>query len=359
MTPTQIVHAICGATQADDCAASSGLCYVCGGQVTRGKTVSDWMPSTYTDQARVAVPTATHVCEACCFVMSRVSPVPGRPAKDGKQFGGNFRNYSHLWEQGWEAPVFGDDGSSFPGYANASKGQKPLIRAFIERQHVAPWFAAIADSGQKHVLPYVPMNQQGLGGLVLFDEALIRVPTDTGLIGALCLMLTDGATKEELDRGEYRPQTWLRLGRERIREFESTHGRSRGHWFALALWLAQRDEEAVATRLAAEKQAAEAKKQEAKENERAAKQRAKPAAKTAATKRPRADRERAGGTDGGVPGCVPASVQRPTANVVLGPDRKPDDVGGKDQCDSRGMGDQRPARPALGRTVQLGLFGGD
>ena len=362
MTPTQIVHAICGAPLVDDCAEGSGLCYVCGGEVTRGKTVADWMPSTYTDQARVAVPTATHTCEACCFVMSRVSPVPGRPAKDGKQFGGNFRNYCHLWEEGWDATAFGDDGTRIPNYANASKGQKPLIRAFLERHHAGPWFAAIADSGQKHVLPYVQTNVPGTGGVVLFDEVQVSVPSDVSLIGELCRMLTDGATKEELERGDYRPQTWQRLGRERLRSFEATHGRLRGSWFTLALWLAQRDEDAVAVRLAAEKEAQEARKQEEKRARETTSKSAKP--KPAARRKPAAVPDGpvgdgAGGDDSGVPGCVPASVQRAPADVVLGPNPEPPAERVADKRDGGRVGHERPKGTSTRGAVQLGLFGGD
>ena len=36
------------------------------------------------------------------------------------------------------------------GYVNASKGEKPALRAFLSRHHEAAWFAAIAASGQKH-----------------------------------------------------------------------------------------------------------------------------------------------------------------------------------------------------------------
>lgn len=362
MTPTQIVHELCGSPMVEDCAEASGICYVCGGQATRGRTVSDWMSGSYTDQNRVAAPTATHTCEACCFIMSRTSPVPGRPAKDGKQFGGNFRNYCHLWELDWEAPVFGDDGTKLPCYANASKGQKPLIRAFIERRHIGPWFAAIADSGQKHVLPYVPMNAPGTGGVVLFDEVQVRVPSDVSLIGELCRMLTDGATKEELARGDYRPQTWQRLGRERLRAFEATSGRLRGSWFTLALWIAQRDEDAVAVRLAAEKEAQDAKKQEEKRARATTSKSAKP--KPAARRKSAAVHDGpvgdgTGGDDRGVPGCVSASVQRAPADVVLGPDPEPPPERVADKRHGCRVGHERPKGPSTRGAVQLGLFGGD
>jgi hypothetical protein len=283
--------------------------------------------------------------------MGRLSPVPGRPPKDGKTAGGNFRNYSHLWELGWSAPPIGDDGTKCDNYANASKGQKPLIREFLSRKHSGPWFAAIADSGQKHVLPYVPINPPGSSGVVLFDDSVVTVPTDTGLIDVLSHLLTDGATKEELERGDYRPQTWQRIGPSRLRAFENTHGRTRGHWFSLAVWIAQRDEGAVADRMAAEKIAAEAKKESEKNAKRTTKER--PAAKRQA---------RGAGVgfdrnDRGAQGCISEAVQRAPADVVLGSDPVPGKGGSSDKRDGGRVDNCCPKGTKDPGSVQLGLFG--
>lgn len=329
MTPSQIVHAICRSPKDDRCSDASGLCYVCGGEIARGVTVSDWMADSYTDQTRIAVPLASHVCEACCFVMARLSPVPGRPPKEGKQFGGNFRNYSHLYEQG-----------AAPQYVNASKGEKPVIREFLAREHRSQWFVAIADSGQKHVLPYTPINPPGRVGLVLFDEALVTVG-DPSLVDVMGQLLTDGATKDEITRGDYRPATWQRLGADRIRSFERDYGRTRGHWFGLALWLAQRDEGEVTERLEREKQQKEEEKNRGrKKPERAAR---KPAHRV---HRDDAGRLRQVGKGEG-------------SNVVLGPDPKPNPKLGTNQRNGVGIRDEHPKKDAPRSTVQLGLFGRD
>lgn len=254
MTPVQIVHHAHGSPDLPECSAACGVCYVCCGPVERGQPVKDWLKTSYTDQNRARNPLATHVCEACVYVHSRTAPVLGRPAKDGKKFGGNFRNYSHLFEDGWVSPAFGEDGARSQGYINASKGEKPAIREFLRRNHGGIWFAAIADSGQKHVLPFAPMNGPGRGGVVLFDETRVVVPESLELVDSMASLLTAGATKDEIERGDYRAATWKRCKPEVI-TFESEHGSARGAaWFALSLWLAQRDEEAVAARLAAEKE---------------------------------------------------------------------------------------------------------
>lgn len=264
-SPSAIVHAVCGSPRLDSCVEHIGSCWLCAGAMTRGESVDSWNGASFTGQNRVRLQLATHVCESCVFVTSRLSPVPGRPAKDGKKFGGNFRNYSSLWERGWESPIFaperdssgriiGYNGPAGLSYVNASKADKDYVRSFLAREHGGVWFAALADSGQKHVIPWAPMNGPGRGGVVLFDEQLVQVPDSLALVDEMTLLLTAGATKEELGSGDYSARAWQMCGA-MLRAFDETHGQHRGGgWFTLALWLAQRDEETVQARMAAEKE---------------------------------------------------------------------------------------------------------
>ena len=106
--------------------------------------------------------------------------------------------------------------------------------------------AAIADSGKKHVIPWAPLNPAGCPagqGRVMFEERLVMLG-DWTLVDALSGLLTAGATKDEIERGAYGPGAWTRLGAAAIRDFERTWSGSRGGgWFALAVGLAQRDEQ--------------------------------------------------------------------------------------------------------------------
>lgn len=233
-SPSQITHEAHGSTAVDGCDLASGACYVCCGSVARGKLVKDWLSTNFTDQNRCRSPLSTYVCEGCCYVQSRTSPVLGREAKEGKKFGGNFRNYSHFFEDG-------------TGYANASKGEKPLLRAFLARKHAGIWFAAIADSGQKHVLPFAPLNGPGgRSGVVIFEEALVSVPDDQSLIGEMITLLSAGVTKGEIETGEWYVRTLIE-NRDAAQTFNERHGAQRGSgWFRLSIWLAQRDEEEFA-----------------------------------------------------------------------------------------------------------------
>lgn len=282
---TQIVWGAAGEIAMPDCSEMTGRCWLCGGEVARGALVKKWLPSGFTDHARVAIPTSDVVCEPCVFICSRVSPVPGRPPgkcsccdgtlvivtpRKGEKAGdpctkcegtglnasgGNYRNYSHLYEGG-------------RGYANASKGEKPLIREFLEREKRGPWFACIADSGQKHVLPFARWNGPGVAGVVLFDEQLIQVPRDTSAIAGMVELLTEGVTKEEIETGDYTHHTMYDR-REAVERFEAQFGKLRGSgWFTLSIWIAQRDEEEHARRKAERKEKASAEKSAAKKRER-------------------------------------------------------------------------------------------
>lgn len=234
MTPSQLIHAIHDSTPSPLCSdLPAFVCWVCGGPSTRGAIRWKWAGANFTGQNRVRCPASDHVCEACIVVMA------GKPPN-------TERMWTHLV-----------DGRE---HVRVNKGSKPVMRAFLRRKHTAPWFAAIADSGQKHIIPWAPVNAPHQpGGAVLFEESLVELPRDAegwALLDEIAEALTDGLTKEEIGRGEYGPRAWTLLGAERMRALEDAWSPLRGSsWFDLATWLAQRDEEKVAARLAAEKEA--------------------------------------------------------------------------------------------------------
>ena len=214
--------------------AASGVCWVCAHTLVRGLRVDSWQSAKFTGQTRVRRPSASHVCEPCAWAMS------GRPPD-------TLRMTSHLWGDG-------------EGYAAPNKGDKPAILRFLRAAHAGAWLAAIADSGKKHVVPWTPVNPPGTRrGRVLFEDRVVVLPGDAAgwnIVDRLAALLTAGATKDEVARGEWSPRAWALLGGATIETFEADFGRRErgGVWFDLALWLAQRDEEAVADRLAAEKE---------------------------------------------------------------------------------------------------------
>jgi hypothetical protein len=217
-----------------------------------------------------------------------------------------------------------------------------LIRAFLERKHAGNWFAAVSDSGQKHLLPLVRWNfgNDSTGGSVMFDEAEVRIPNDVSIIAQTCDLLTSGATKDEILTGSYRLATIERCP-DAVRAFESAHKQWRGgSWFELVVWLAQRDEAAVEARL---------------ENEKAAKKEADSAKQR--TKRPARNQDHR--PDLGSEKRVHARVQKKAGVGLLDTDRKQNASGGASREVGEPLVHSVSAGDATHECRQLGLFGND
>lgn len=321
--PASILHALAGRPAQDRVVEldEPALCRVCAGLAHRAAPYERWQGSGFTDQNKLRYIAGTHVCEACVWAHAW-NPPPGHPpAAKGKK-GVNLRLFSHLYDE--------------RGYVYANKGDKPTIRAWLLAPKSPPWFAAIADSGQKHVVPWATMNRDPYVGVVRLEEADVFL--DCRIAGewceATCELLTAGATKAEIEAGEYRPQTWLRC-EERIRAYEARFGAERGGgWFALTVWLSQRDEDAVAERRAAEK--------EAKADGRRTK-----------GSNPRS---RGGPADGGARGVPRGRGERAQALAA-----DPRSRGARDADERAGqrVGDDADPRAADRESDQLALFGDD
>lgn len=280
-TATQIAHASVGSPCGDGCheLGAERVCAVCAGPCARGKSVDDFGSAATTDHNSWRAPHSDVVCEGCVYVRQRIADVPGRQPKpcdrcagagvepegaaqsrmkhkqrqagqpcakcDGtgkKESAGRWSNFSHMY-----------DGTTLD---NATKGEKPKILAFLRRMsepgQTRTWFAAISDTGQKHVLQFAPVNYRTGAGRIRFEETELRTPThgarEWALIDETAQLLTEGATKEEIERGAYGAFAYQRC-RARIEAYERSWANIRATpWFVLALWLAQRDEEAVAER---------------------------------------------------------------------------------------------------------------
>lgn len=323
-TASQLLHAHCGSPPAKSCGPlpASNACRVCGGPARRGMDAEECAP-TWLMQAAIRAPLSPWICEACVYVTARFSPVPGKPAAPGKSEGPRFSNLSHLYEE-TPAGVW---------YRAASKGEKPAIRKFLARPKIGRWFAAIADSGQKHVLSWTPVNPgPSSGGRVRFEEQDLTLPASLTLVDEIASLLTAGATKEEIGRGDYGMGAWTRCPAE-IQRFEEVHAPDRhGAWWSLALWLAQRDEEQVQARMAAE-----------------AARRSR-AAGSGSRRRGRGD----GGAAG--PGAERVSGDAGSERApALGPTPGPDEGSGQVVDERRGVGDEPVPQPPVAGPRQLSL----
>ena len=241
--------------------AVEGLCGICGFDCKGRGVPLDEAGMTFANQTNLRAPQSGIVCECCVFSTRWICP-PGRSAKaredgtDGR--GPNPAMYGHRWHQ---LP----DGSV--EYGNHSKGDKPALRDFLRTPKQGPWWCTVADSGKKHSIPWAPLNAAtSRRPLILFDEQLIRMG-DWQLVEDVTNLLTAGATKEAIERGDYSVGEWERCP-DAIQAFEDKWARERGGgWLMLSVWLAQRDEAIVAERQAKEKENAARKKSERKAKE--------------------------------------------------------------------------------------------
>lgn len=317
-TPPQAVYRLKGAPSCDECGpieAPHG-CRVCGGSCVRGMAYEDWGGSATTTPSRVREYRSRVVCEACVAICARYSPCPPRPAAEGKE-APRWGNYS----------VLCDD----RGMVIASKGEKPVILAWLRAPKIGRWFAAIAESGQKHVLPWARWSLGDLG-VIRFEERDLSTPESFALVDAMVALLTAGATKETIESGEYSAHQWQRVGPQ-IEAFEAAYGGERGgDWFALALWLAQRDEAEVEARIAREKEVAAAKKAAAKETKK---------------REPRVRKDPARLAGGVAPRAAPrVPSDRSERDHALGPAPDTHDRRSAHDRDGRGLGQQGPVLPA-------------
>ena len=215
MTPSQLLHAHHGSEPHADCTELPRTvdCYVCAAATTRGAPVDGWMGSLILPgRTRSVLRTHVRVC--------------GVRHRDGWQ-AADDRAYVESSLRGGRVPAH-------------QQGDKPAMRAWLRRPHPGACFAAIADSGQKHLIPWAPVCHDRVD-VVNFEDRIVEIG-DWQLVDDLSEMLTLGATKEEISRGEYSPRAW-QPSRRRCCAITSCGSAARGGgWFDLALWLAQRDE---------------------------------------------------------------------------------------------------------------------
>lgn len=303
------------------CEPVEARCVVCAALGLRTALYARWQGSTFTDQNKLrGHGLSDRVCEPCVWVHSWVAP-PDRPPNPVGKKGLNLRLFSHLW-------------SERDGYRSLNKGDKPAIRAWLRaRADGEAWWCAIADSGQKHTLPWT-LVQHRAHGVVRFEERDVSIG-EWSLLDVMTAALTAGVTKAEIEAGAYSPRAW-ELAADHVRAL-LVRPECGGGWWALALWLAQRDEDAVAQRMADERAAKKARKE---------KRGGQGAAKRGGA-----------GVAGGARARDEAGVSggRGKSARPLEPPPRPAPGGGEDERDHRADGDRVPEAPAP-RGSQLGLF---
>lgn len=230
-----LIHRVSGSPHVDGCAdVPIDACWFCGGSSNRSMPTKAWIKDGFTNGNRVRAPDSDRVCEGCVFVCSRISPVPGRPPAAGKKFGGNFRNYSHCIEVRTDGRI---------EYLNATKAENERVRDFLRRPKTGDWFCAVAQSGQKHCIPWAPKNGPGIAGCCSFDDALVSVPASDRqweLFDDVEALLDVGVPRGAVQDGRW-PSGVIAKHRDALRAFDEKWSRHRGSgWFSLVTHLAKK-----------------------------------------------------------------------------------------------------------------------
>lgn len=206
------------------------MCYVCGAVAVRGMKTNDRFGPTFVSQTMVACPSSEWTCEACIYATAWTRP-PDVP-DDGRKRGPNLRMFTHLYDAG--------------EYRSATRQDRTAIQEFLAREKRGPWFAAIAESGKKHVLPFAPVNASGgRRGMVRFEERTLMVG-DMKLVQDVERMLWLGFSRSAVQTLRYPARLLAKKVHimEETLEFERRWGEQRGSgWFDLALWLARSPKE--------------------------------------------------------------------------------------------------------------------
>ena len=159
-------------------------CWVCAGETHgRGSPIADWDGANFTGQTRVRYPRGQAICEPCLWVMARNSDVPGLT--------GNWRNYSVLYAEG--EPLTIKSRATSPRCSRGSDA------------HTARPGSRRSRTAVKHVVPLRADQRRGARAGALRRGAHRGSARLRGwrIVDDLAALLTAGATKDEVERGEY------------------------------------------------------------------------------------------------------------------------------------------------------------
>jgi hypothetical protein len=164
----------------------------------------------FTDHAEVAVPAASNVCVPCVWALS------GKPPD-------TFRLYSVIWRT--DRPLSASHPKAVrvaSGSHLTAKNDLSEVRSILLDPPTdgSPWFCAIADSGQKHVVPFTPTNRGANQWVIRLERDDIHgSPAELGSLLHCCAVLyAAGFNREEILNGRPRAGKLIKAGFEFWRE---------------------------------------------------------------------------------------------------------------------------------------------
>jgi hypothetical protein len=203
----------------------TGVCRFCGKEA-EGQSFNEWVRDTFTDHDKLLP--GNIICDDCSFWFDESSSVLAQ--KVGKDKPQRTRNYSQFVVNGEWTPL--------------SKGDKPKMVELLLGESF-PELAAIADSGQKHIVFRASRNPQGSkAGWVQFEEQRLWViPLE---LKSLIETIEAGLlifSKSEIESGNYLPHRIIQFGLEKWQEMEAIlKPRRNSLLLKLAIFLSQKKE---------------------------------------------------------------------------------------------------------------------
>lgn len=206
--------------------SKSGICRFCQ-KSSDGQDFWDWVKPTFTDHDKLSP--GDIVCDDCLFWFDEANAeLATKMDKDKPQ---RMRNYSHFILNGEWIPL--------------SKGNKTKMTSLL-LGNPFPELAAIAESGQKHIVFRATRNAPGSkAGWVQFEEQSLWIEPEQlrNLLEIIQALMVE-FSKGEIETAQYKLYRIINFGLEQWRILEQELKPSRGSLiFNLALFLAQKPEE--------------------------------------------------------------------------------------------------------------------
>ena len=212
MKAPRLIHQLAGEPPVEGAVAklftdTLAICCMCGREAAYTASADKALGANFTDRTMFSSPDSAHVCWACTAICS------GKPPR-------TFRQWTVVAAPGVKlAPsqekaatwIGQHDGLCLTSKANTS----PIIDTLLDPPD-SVWVVSIAESGQKHVLPYADINHGDSGVVrmetidVAYDKPVFRHVFDHALalrrLGQSAEAITEGAPKFIKTRADLK--TW-------------------------------------------------------------------------------------------------------------------------------------------------------
>jgi hypothetical protein len=185
-------------------------CYLCGNPGTKPLELK----ATFTGHNAARCPNSKHLCDRCAWVL---------PLRCW-YFNPNKGKWSKLFSRNWSWMFVGDSLISPVIQGEYTEGNDTLaivsnlptradIRGWLLNPPDPPFTIAIAESGQKHIIPWAQTAYSVNRFPVQFELDTVYIDREhfTALLHCYESLMLLGFSKTEIDSGEYRSDRLLRI----------------------------------------------------------------------------------------------------------------------------------------------------